>query len=191
MSANKIQVKFLFEAQTVDWSAFIPVFQRWIQEQVLAGLLIDVADYKHVPYGPGILLVGHEMDYAIDSNDGRIGFLASRKREWPNDDLAQRLQLTLRQAAEAAQLLAAEPTLNVSFVPQELLISLVDRLHYPNTTATFTAVAPTVQTVLTELAGGLAELVRANDDERRPFTIQANITQPIWATAVLAGEAVA
>ena len=45
----------------------VPVFHRWIQTGAIPGhLLVDVADYDHVPEGPGILLVAHEGNLGID-----------------------------------------------------------------------------------------------------------------------------
>ena len=46
-----VNVKFP-SAGSIDLTQAIPVFHRWIQEQALPGLLIDVADYRHVPEGP-------------------------------------------------------------------------------------------------------------------------------------------
>ena len=83
MISQRISVKFFVsEPDAVHLPAFIPVFHRWIQDHAVEGLLIDVADYKHVPEGPGILLIGHEGDYSIDMAKGRPGLLYSRKREW-------------------------------------------------------------------------------------------------------------
>ena len=50
----------------VELEEFIPVFHDWIQTQQLAELLIDVADYRHVPHGPGVVLVAHDAHYAMD-----------------------------------------------------------------------------------------------------------------------------
>ena len=53
---------FAQEPASIDLAGAIPVFHRWIQENVCEELLIDVADYRHVPAGPGVLLVGHEAN---------------------------------------------------------------------------------------------------------------------------------
>ena len=45
---------------------FVPLFHGWIQGRGLDGTPIDVADYKHVPDGPGIMLIGHEADRSLD-----------------------------------------------------------------------------------------------------------------------------
>ncbi len=78
-------------------------------------MLIDVADYKHVQDGPGILIIGHEGDYALDQENGRSGLLYTRKREWPTPDFKERLQLVISLAVQAAQILAADETLNLNF----------------------------------------------------------------------------
>ena len=48
-----INVKiFARPGSTINWPSLIPVFHRWIREQATPELLIDVADYAHVPGGP-------------------------------------------------------------------------------------------------------------------------------------------
>jgi hypothetical protein len=66
----------------VALDTFIPVFHHWIQAQRLDDVLIDVADYRHVPHGPGVLLIGHDAQYAMDQSEGRLGLLYSRRREF-------------------------------------------------------------------------------------------------------------
>ena len=60
---------------------YVGLFHTWIQRRFLDGTPIDVADYKHVPDGPGIMLIGHEADRALDMGEGRPGVLYQRKRE--------------------------------------------------------------------------------------------------------------
>ena len=60
---------------------FIPVFQKWIQGQVIPHhMLIDVHNYSHIHHGAGILLVAHEGNFSIDMADGRTGLLYYRKQ---------------------------------------------------------------------------------------------------------------
>ena len=64
MNVQHVNVKFFVDGElNVDWERFIEVFHVWIAEQSTDELLIDVADYRHVPMGPGVILVGHEEDY--------------------------------------------------------------------------------------------------------------------------------
>jgi hypothetical protein len=82
--ADKVQVqhvniKIFAEGPPIELGGAIPVFQRWIQDSVCEELLIDVADYRHVPAGPGVLLVGHEANYSLDLSFNRLGLLYNRK----------------------------------------------------------------------------------------------------------------
>ena len=65
MNIDHVNVK-VFAKAPVDLAAAIPVFHRWIQEGACEELLIDVADYRHVPAGPGVVLIGHEANYSLD-----------------------------------------------------------------------------------------------------------------------------
>ena len=61
---------------------FIPVFHRWIQDKSLPGhLLIDVADYSHIPDGPGIMLIAHEGHISLDQENQKPGLLYMRKKD--------------------------------------------------------------------------------------------------------------
>src|SRR5262245_37868989 len=107
-TVNRLSVKFYAtETSTLEWESLIPIFYRWIQTHAVEGLLIDVADYKHVPQGPGLLLIGHEGDYAIDESDGRLGLRYTLKRE-PHDNLASQLATTIRRAQGAIRQLETD-----------------------------------------------------------------------------------
>src|SRR5882762_10312759 len=98
MSAiQHVRVKiFAREPAPVDLGDAIAVFHRWIQERACPELLIDVADYRHVPNGPGVMLIGHEANYSLDTTKGRLGLLYYRKQPGGS------AQENLRQAYDAA-----------------------------------------------------------------------------------------
>ena len=80
MELQHLNVKLLLEnSQDLDLDAIVNIFHGWIQEQLCEELLLDVADYRHVHHGPGVVLIGHEADYAIDNTDGRWGIRYNRK----------------------------------------------------------------------------------------------------------------
>jgi hypothetical protein len=150
MDAHKLQLKvFLKAPEAFDVARVVPVFHRWIREHALNELLIDVADYGHVPDGPGVLLVGHGADYFLHAGKGRWGLLFSRKREAPEPSL--RLRDTFARALRACALLERESELGFEFGTGELLFSINDRLGAPNTDATFSAVRPELEVFLREL----------------------------------------
>jgi len=85
---------FVGNPEEVDLEPLIPIFHDWIQNQVGEGLLLDVADYRHVDAGPGVVLIGHEGNYSVDNTDNRLGIRYTRKAA-----LDARNQDRLKQAA--------------------------------------------------------------------------------------------
>jgi hypothetical protein len=157
MDAQKLQLKIFLSpesARAVSLDAFVPVFHRWIKEHVLPELVVDVANYDHVPHGPGVVLIGHGSDYFVDDAEGRPGLLHNRKRAGLGP--AERLGDLARRALHAALLLEKDPALagKAKFGTNELLFRVNDRLLAPNTDATFTALRPELEALCTKLFGG-------------------------------------
>jgi hypothetical protein len=163
MDAHKLQLKIFATpdaAKAVSPEAVIPVFHRWIKDHVLPELTIDVANYGHVPEGPGVVLIGHGSDYFLDEGEGRLGLLHNRKRS--GFAPAERLSDLARRTLHAAALLEKEPGLGgkLSFATNELLFRVNDRLAAPNTDATFAAVKGELEALGKQLFGGTVELQR-------------------------------
>jgi hypothetical protein len=81
MESSKLSVKFYVEESSqLKLADIVPVFHSWIQfHSIPDHLLIDVADYAHVPDGPGIVLVSHEANFYLDRFDSRLGLTYTRK----------------------------------------------------------------------------------------------------------------
>lgn len=140
--------------------AFIPVFHRWIKEHTLPELVIDVANYVHVPQGPGVVLIGHGSDYFMDEGEGRLGLLHNRKRSGPGP--ADCLEDLARRTLHAASLLERDPALaGLQFVPNELLFRVNDCLAAPSNDATFAALKPELESLAKRLFEGPFELTRS------------------------------
>jgi len=125
-----VNVKLLVRnPEEVDLEPLIPVFHGWIQDQVGEGLLLDIADYRHVDAGPGVVLIGHEGNYSVDNTDNRLGVRYNRKAalDGSNQD---RLKQAARAALIACQRLEADPRLRgrLRFNGQEIEIFVNDRL---------------------------------------------------------------
>lgn len=168
MQAHKLQVKLFASRGATDHptptpEAFIPIFHGWIKHHVLPELMIDVANYAHVPKGPGVVLIGHACDTFIDETEGRLGVLHSRKREAPAE--GERLSDAFRRAVHAAILLEADPALagKLRFSPQEFLFRINDRLLAPNNEQTFAGVKPELEALAAQLFEGPHELGRVGD----------------------------
>lgn len=176
MLPERIGVKFFVDGEDdVDLAALVPVFHRWIREHNVPGLPIDVADYKHVMDGPGMLLMGHDGDYALDERHGRSGLLYKHKRDWQSDNLQDRLRFVLHRAIQATRLLQDDPKLReITFRKDEVEITFPDRLNVSNTPETFAALRADVTAVLQELHQDAAfSLTHVHAEARRPLTISA------------------
>src|ERR1700720_1647656 len=133
-----VNVKLLLRnPEEVDLEPLIPVFHDWIRDQVGEGLLLDVADYRHVPAGPGVVLIGHEGNYSVDNTDDRLGVRYNRKGELNGGNQNVLAQAT-RAALTACQRLESEPRLGgkFRFNGQDIEIFINDRLVAPNNAAT-------------------------------------------------------
>ena len=175
MNPQRIAIKFFVEPDpraTVDLEPFIPMFHRFIQQGSVEGLLVDVADYAHVRDGPGVILIGHDVDYGIDTTGGRAGLLVTRKRcgELP---LSEAVRDTLRKALIAIRAIEADGSGGLGFATDIFDLQLLDRLATPNDEDAFARVCAEVVPVVEKLWGDAgAELTRARArDARKPLAV--------------------
>ena len=176
-------VKFFARPDTaVDDSKFIDVFHRWIQRQILPGILIDVADYRHIANGPGIILIGHEADIVIDRAGGRLGLLYQRKSTQPGT-LTARLCAAIETTLSACRLLEQELLLggDIKFAGDEFIFVANDRLLIPNNQATLDTIRNDLEMVAEALSppGGWKIQQCSTEDERERFSVRYRNTEPI------------
>lgn len=179
IAPHRLSVKFFFEDLSVDVETFIPVFHRWIRENVVHNeLLLDVADYKHVLDGPAIFLIGHEADYVVDLTDARPGLMYVRKRD-AGSDLADALGTTMSQALNGVKLTEDDVELKgkLKLRTDAATIVLLDRLNYPNAANGDGAdSAASAQAQLSDnlaaIFGDDATVTRVANDAREPLTFK-------------------
>jgi hypothetical protein len=171
----RTQVKFFLDmSNPIDGALFTGVFQRWIQENALGELLIDVADYRHVFQGPGTVLIGHESDYTLDKRDGRMGLLYTRKRQ-TTEDVAAQLRTALQRTLKAADLLEREVAFKpaLKFNISEIEVRFVDRLNFQNNPTTFDSIKDEVTAVLSEFYGAYpVQIEQVQGDPRDLFALR-------------------
>jgi hypothetical protein len=142
-----INVKvFAEDGQTIDLADAVPVFHRWIRDRVRPDLLIDVADYRHVTSGPGVLLIGHEANYSLDNRENRLGLLYNRKAR-DGGTLQSRLQHAYVAVMHACNLLEREDCFRgkLRFARGQLEVFVNDRLLAPNTPETLSVLRPEME----------------------------------------------
>ncbi|REJ71064.1 MAG: hypothetical protein DWQ29_24310 [Planctomycetota bacterium] len=166
MTLQHVNVKLFFEGEPgVDLRRFIDLFHEWIVREALDELLIDVADYRHVPDGPAVLLVGHEADYAIDRTNGEIGLLYNRKAPLEGSNTDRFLQ-ALRAAARACLMLESEVE-GVRFSRSRFELLINDRALAPNTPESRAGFEAELTTFLRDVLGAGEFDLKGPDDARR------------------------
>ena len=134
MELQHVNAKLLVsDPHTVDLGPLIPVFHRWIRGQVCDELLLDIADYRHVPAGPGIVLIGHQADYSVDNTNNRLGVRYNRKAVFEGTD-SDRLKQAASAVLQACRRLETEAALQgmIRFNGQDVELFINDRLLAPN-----------------------------------------------------------
>jgi hypothetical protein len=186
MQSHKLSLKFFANdagaVNALPADAFLHVFHSWIQRQAFPDhLLIDVADYHHVPDGPGTVLVSHEANIHLDHTDGRTGLLYVRKQPYADADTARdRLRATFRAALAACDLLEQEAAVEgrVRFSTGEMVLRVHDRLLAPNTPQTFDELKPDLEAVLSELYSGSDVAIEHRPSAEKLFEVRIKATRP-------------
>ncbi len=137
---------FVEDAGAFELADAIPVFHQWIRASVCPEMLIDVADYRHVSAGPGVLLIGHEANYSFDDRESRLGLLYNRKAVL-DGTFQSKLAQAHRAAIEACDRLEQEAVFRrkLKFDRNTLEVFVNDRLLAPNNYETWQALRPELE----------------------------------------------
>lgn len=141
---------FIENAGAIQLADAVGVFHRWIKDTICPEMLIDVADYRHVPAGPGVMLIGHEANYSFDERENRLGLLYNRKAAL-NGTFQSRLEQAHRAALAACDRLEQEPEFRgkLHFDRNALEVSINDRLLAPNNSETWQTLLPELEALFT------------------------------------------
>ncbi len=187
MDLQHVNAKLLVrDAEAVDVERVIPVFHGWIQERTLEEILLDVADYRHVPAGPGVILIGHEANYSLDDAGYRLGVRYNRKA--PLEGSAQdRLEQATRAALRACNLLENDSRLEgkIRFDGRNLELSVNDRLLASNNDATREALEPEIRVFCARLFAGKEYSLDYDREPRRLFSVAVKASEAFTSDALL------
>ena len=179
---------FAADGASVRPRQLVPIFHRWIQTQAIADqLLIDVADYSHVPDGPGVMLVAHQGNFSLDLGGGRMGLAYNRKIP-AEGALADRLRHLARTVFDACRRLEDEPGLagEIHFRGDELQVFANDRLHAPNRAETLTAFQPALQGLVRTLYGESDCTITPEQDPSERFSVHVQAREAVRVSDLLA-----
>lgn len=186
MSLQRISVAVPVVDTSIDPESMVPVFHDWIRNSAVDGLLIDVARYAHVPDGPGIVLIGHEGDYALDLAAGRPWLRYTLKRDndgFPRELVARSLSRLAGAAAQAA-------LGGIETADGEIVVRIYDRLRAPNDSVAREALTPEVAAGIGDVLGDVTlQSTGLSDDPREPlgFRVLVEGAGPLAELAVASG----
>jgi hypothetical protein len=187
MRLQHVNVKLLLNnSEGLHLEPLVPVFHSWIENQNGHELLIDVADYSHVPAGPGVVLIGHQGNYSVDNTGNRLGVRYNRKAavDGGNQD---RLAQATRAALHACARLESEPRLDgkIKFNGQDIEIFVNDRLIAPNDSVTRDRFDADFHTFSRQLFGEKGYSISYGTDPRSLFTAFLKAARPYSITELL------
>jgi hypothetical protein len=178
---------FASDGAGVDLEPLIPIFHGWIRDGVFEEMLLDVADYRHVHQGPGVMVIGHQANYSVDNTSGRLGVRYNRKAalDGTNQD---RLKQATRAALGAFRRLESESSLKgtLRFGGREMELLINDRALAPNTDATRIAAQPELQAFFGTLFQGAGYALTHDTEPRRLFTVRVVANQAFSVAQLLA-----
>jgi hypothetical protein len=171
----------------VELEPLIPIFHEWIRDRVFEEMLLDVADYRHVHDGPGVMVIGLQGNYSVDHTDGRLGVRYNRKAALGGTN-ADRLIQSTHAALVAFERLESESSMKgaLRFGGRELEILVNDRALAPNTDATRRDVEPELHSFLGTLFRGHAYALTHETEPRRLFTVRVKTDRAFSIPELLA-----
>lgn len=181
MDLHKFGIKFFAQgAERIDILKLIPIYHRWIQQSALEDLLIDVADYSHVPSGPGVMLIAHEGNYALDETGHERGVVYYSKHKL-SGDLPERFAQVAHRALKAADLMSADADLEGALqVPgNRLQFFANDRLVAPNTDAVYAELEPAFKAFLERLYAGAPFKLERETDPKERLSVRVSTERPV------------
>lgn len=178
MNLQHLNLKIFTEdsAKEIPLDTYIPIFHNWIQKKVAEEMLLDVADYAHVPQGPGVMLIGHHANLSMDEMEGRLGFLYNRKvkEEGTNEEKIKRV---FKWAFLHAKRLEEESSVKgkLKFKTGSLQVIVNDRLLAANTEENGKLLESDLKKIIQILYGNVAVKMSRHADPRERLILDVNI----------------
>ncbi len=185
---QKIAIKLYARAGTEFAPAeLIPLLHGWIQKRSVEGTLIDVADYSHVPDGPGLMLIAYEGVYSFEAGSGAPGLVYSNRRGLEDGDLGSRVKSSMRLALAACEQYGRDADASDGGVFPGSSWELIsnDRLLAPATDLTYDELEPVVSKVCEELYGETKFRVARLGGGRERAALRVDVDEPFSPSQLL------
>ncbi len=163
-----------------DLEPVLAVLHRFIQRGWVEGAILDVADYRHVPDGPGVVLIGHDVDYGVEPDGLRL----LRKRSHA-DDLATQATDLLRMAAVFVEAFAYDGSVALDLDLGSPVFELRDRSLAASLEAPSAALADALQTAMATAYGEDVRVEAAASDDPRDAPCARVTAGPVNASDIV------
>lgn len=140
------------------------VFHRFIQRRLVEGFLLDVADYRHVPNGPGMMLVGVDVDYNLTASSLSVTLKRSGL------DIADAFKTATRYLLGAAEQIGVDGAIPLHLKSDTLNVTVADR-QLGAASEIQVAVIEELEPVAAELFGAGTKLSALQADDARSLPV--------------------
>lgn len=170
MDLQRIDLKVFLDAPAgVKYEPVLTIFDRWRQQPDHPADWVDLADYGHMYQGPVMMMAGKRDRIAVDTNLPGAGILVQTQKGL-SGSIGERFVEAFRRHFSMSVGLVAEPEFPAALSVRggDWLVTINDRLQFPNNDATDQAVRPGVVAALDRLFGDTGyDLERDPDPQRR------------------------
>jgi hypothetical protein len=178
LDLQRVCLKILTGAlPTLNLDPCLSIFARWRTDSADPAEWVDLADYAHMPRGPGIVLIGKRCNFGFDLGSAAPGILYCSKKGLEGE-LEARLESIFERCFALTSRLTAEPEFprGVRLRTGALELTFNDRLETPNAGSISEVLEPPVAAVLDRILGPGAYTLRPEADPSRRcgFAIQSD-----------------
>ncbi|MDA1190296.1 MAG: hypothetical protein O3A46_01285 [Candidatus Poribacteria bacterium] len=148
---KRIDIKlYIANPDAVVWEDYLRIFTEWRDENRAEWL--DIADYFHVPAGPGALLVGKTCHISVDNRHNRPGILYSL-RGTVSGSTQERIAESLRKTLEYTNKLQQHDNCPLTVNTDEIDFIVNDRMNFPNDAASYNAIKSDLAAAIEDVFG--------------------------------------
>jgi hypothetical protein len=170
MDLQRIDLKVFLDAPDgVKFEPVLTVFDRWRQQTDHPSDWVDLADYGHMQQGPVILMAGKRDRIAVDTNLPGVGILVQTQKGLSGSIEERFVEAFRRHLTMSTELTSAPEFPSAAAVRGgDWLVTINDRLQFPNNDATDQAVRSGLVAAMDRLFGDSGyNLERDTDPQRR------------------------
>lgn len=173
---QRIDLKVMLDGpERPQVDSLLTAFDRWRQEKDAPSDWVDLADYAHMQHGPAVMMAGKREHIAIDTNEPGPGILVQTRKDL-SGSIEERFAEAFRRHLALSTRLTNEPEWPSALEVRggEWIVSINDRLGFPNTDASDEALRAPLTALLDKVFLSGYTLERESDPQQRlSYTVRA------------------